>query len=69
MQNRPGPNRAGPFRLLRSYADAIKLALTEDIVPRRADNVLFWLAPAVATITAWRSAGNSTRSTSCPGRS
>jgi hypothetical protein len=35
MQNRPGLNRAGLFGLRRSYADGIKLALTEDIVPRR----------------------------------
>jgi len=34
MQNRPGPNRAGPYGLLQSLMDGIKLALKEDIVPR-----------------------------------
>ncbi len=53
MQNRPGPNRAGPFGLLQSLMDGIKLALKEDIVPRRVDKLLFWLAPALSTIPAF----------------
>jgi NADH-quinone oxidoreductase subunit H len=53
MQNRPGPNRAGPFGLLQSLMDGIKLALKEDIVPRRVDKLLFWLAPAMSTIPAF----------------
>jgi NADH-quinone oxidoreductase subunit H len=53
MQNRPGPNRAGPFGILQSLLDGIKLALMEDIVPRGVDKVLFVLAPAVSAIPAF----------------
>ncbi len=52
MQQRPGPNRAGPFGLLQSLLDGIKLALKEDIVPRGVDKLLFWLAPAISAIPA-----------------
>jgi NADH-quinone oxidoreductase subunit H len=53
MQQRPGPNRAGKFGLLQSLMDGIKLPLKEDIVPRGVDKILFWLAPAIATIPAF----------------
>ena len=52
MQQRPGPNRAGPFGLLQSLMDGIKLPLKEDIVPRHVDKLLFWLAPAIALVPA-----------------
>lgn len=45
MQNRPGPNRTGPFGLLQPLADGIKMLTKEDIVPRAADQVLHTLAP------------------------
>ncbi|HUY51572.1 MAG TPA: NADH-quinone oxidoreductase subunit NuoH [Streptosporangiaceae bacterium] len=53
MQQRPGPNRAGPFGLLQSLMDGIKLPLKEDIVPRHVDKLLFVIAPAIAVIPAF----------------
>ena len=45
VQNRPGPNRVGPFGMLQPLADGIKMLTKEDIVPRAADQVLHTLAP------------------------
>ncbi|MEX2599217.1 MAG: NADH-quinone oxidoreductase subunit NuoH [Dehalococcoidia bacterium] len=47
IQSRVGPNRAGPFGILQAIADAIKLLFKEDIVPSRADRIIFNLAPIV----------------------
>lgn len=49
-QDRLGPNRAGPFGILQSVADAIKLLTKEDWIPPFADRVLFVLAPAIVIV-------------------
>ena len=51
VQDRYGPNRAGPFGLLQIIADVIKLFTKEDWIPPFADRFVFVLAPAVIMIT------------------
>jgi NADH-quinone oxidoreductase subunit H len=53
MQNRPGPNRAGPWGLLQPVADALKLPLKEDIVPTKVDKLVFFIAPIIAATTSF----------------
>jgi NADH-quinone oxidoreductase subunit H len=48
MQVRPGPNWHGPFGLLQSLADAMKLLLKEDMTVTRADRFVYLLAPMIS---------------------
>jgi NADH-quinone oxidoreductase subunit H len=48
MQIRPGPNVHGPFGLLQSLADAMKLLLKEDLTVRAADKVVYIVAPMIS---------------------
>jgi NADH-quinone oxidoreductase subunit H len=47
IQDRIGPNRVGPYGLLQSVADAVKMLSKEDITPTGADRVLYNLAPII----------------------
>ena len=50
IQNRIGPNRVGRWGILQPIADGLKLLTKEDIVPRRADQFVHFLAPVIAVI-------------------
>jgi NADH-quinone oxidoreductase subunit H len=53
MQHRIGPNVHGPFGLLQSLADGIKLMLKEDLTPKAVDKVVFVLAPILSAVPAF----------------
>jgi len=50
IQARIGPNRAGPFGLLQPIADAVKLIFKEELVPGKADKILFFWAPVITMV-------------------
>jgi NADH-quinone oxidoreductase subunit H len=52
MQDRIGPNRAGPFGLLQPLADGVKFFMKEEIIPASSNKVLFILGPSISMITA-----------------
>ncbi|MGQ9501334.1 MAG: NADH-quinone oxidoreductase subunit NuoH [Anaerolineae bacterium] len=52
IQDRIGPNRAGPLGIFQGFADAIKMLTKEDVTPACADRIVFNLAPILATIAA-----------------
>lgn len=51
LQDRLGPNRAGPFGLLQPIADFIKLITKEDFVPPFADRMVYTIAPVIVPLT------------------
>ncbi len=53
MQNRIGPNRAGPWGILQTLADGIKLFFKEPMVPDRADPLIFRIAPYLSFVPAF----------------
>lgn len=53
LQNRIGPNRAGPFGILQTLADGLKVLLKEDLVPERADRIVFRMAPILTMVPAF----------------
>jgi NADH-quinone oxidoreductase subunit H len=52
LQDRRGPNRAGPFGILQPVADGLKLFFKEEIIPDYSSKFLFILGPAMAMMTA-----------------
>ncbi len=53
IQDRPGPNRVGPFGLFQPLADALKFMFKEDVTPELADKPLYLLAPVLALMPAF----------------
>ncbi|HEU5249034.1 MAG TPA: NADH-quinone oxidoreductase subunit NuoH, partial [Thermoanaerobaculia bacterium] len=52
IQDRPGPNRVGPFGLLQPVADAVKFFMKEDLIPSNTDRFLYVIAPGIALFSA-----------------
>jgi NADH-quinone oxidoreductase subunit H len=52
IQDRVGPDRAGPFGILQPLADGIKFFMKEEIIPNVSNKLLFILGPCIAMITA-----------------
>ena len=53
LQNRIGPNRAGPFGILQTLADGLKVLLKEDLIPDKSDKWVFRLAPILTMVPAF----------------
>ncbi len=53
LQNRIGPNRAGPWGILQTLADGLKVLLKEDLIPERSDRIVFRIAPILTMVPAF----------------
>ncbi|MCU1498753.1 MAG: dehydrogenase (quinone) [Acidimicrobiales bacterium] len=53
LQNRIGPNRAGPWGILQTLADGLKVLLKEDLIPDRSSRLVFRLAPILTMVPAF----------------
>jgi NADH-quinone oxidoreductase subunit H len=52
LQDRIGPDRAGPFGILQPLADGMKFIMKEEIIPNVSNKLLFVLGPSIAMLTA-----------------
>src|SRR6187455_324058 len=52
LQDRIGPNRAGPFGIFQPLADGLKFIMKEEIIPNVSNKLLFVLGPSIAMLTA-----------------
>jgi len=50
IQDRPGPNRVGPFGIFQAVADVLKFLFKEDVIPTEVDRPLYLLAPVLALV-------------------
>src|SRR5690242_21580069 len=53
MQMRPGPNRVGPWGLLQSLVDGVKLAIKEGLIPAGVDKFIYLAAPVISAVPAF----------------
>ncbi|GGK96945.1 NADH-quinone oxidoreductase subunit NuoH [Mangrovihabitans endophyticus] len=53
MAVRPGPNQVGPKGWLQSLTDGVKLPFKEEIIPKTADKVVYFIAPVISATTAF----------------
>ncbi len=52
LQDRIGPNRAGPFGILQPLADGVKMFMKEELIPGTSNKALFIIGPSIAMLTA-----------------
>ena len=53
MAQRPGPTQVGPWGILQSLTDGLKLPFKEEIIPKTADKIVYFIAPVISATTAF----------------